>query len=129
MALVNVDLAEVHSQIDEGWSMKDIAEFFNCDYQQLYRDYKQVYGSVTEAREISDAGLRLFLQQKVGNRPRYGYKAVRAMLHRAGIACSNDRLRSSLRAMNPSASRKRSKPIVGVRRSFVVPHNHYMWCI
>ena len=114
--------------IEQGFKINDISVIFGCCRRTIERRM-QMYGiSQYSGSQISDLELDNAVHQITALFPRIGAKSVSGRLRSKGILIQRERVRESLRRVDPLSVRARCRRVLH-RREYRVPHPNSLWHI
>ena len=114
--------------VEQGFRVKDISDMFKCSTKTIERKMKQ-YGIILHNyAPLSDSELDTIVKEITSLFPQCGEKTVSGRLKSRGIVIQRERVRESLRRVDPSGVRSRCRNILH-RRTYSVTSPNALWHI
>ena len=110
--------------IEEGFKLNDIAMMYSCSRRTIERKLEKY--SITRHQFVSDAELDTHVRSICSLNPFIGEKTVKGTLEYQGIHVQRQRLRSSLRRVDPSGLQTRVWGVLQ-RRQYSVEAPNELW--
>ena len=114
--------------IEQGFRIQDIADMFGCCRRTVERKMNKYHISFHNYSTVSDADLDIMIQEITALFPNCGEKSVTGRLRGRGIRIQRQRVRDSLRRIDPSGIRSRCRRVLH-RRQYSVPSPNALWHI
>ena len=112
--------------IDQGFKITDISLLFDCSRRTIERRIKD-YGLVfRNYSSLSDSELDALVTEVISLFPYCGEKSVHGRLRSRGIIVKRDRIRESLRRVDPSGIISRCRGVLH-RRKYQISSSNELW--
>ena len=122
---VSIEEGRLRYLVENGFKIRDIAEMFGCSESTVERRFHDLNISLRNYTTLVDNDLDLLIGQLINNNPKCGEKSVTGRLRSSGIIVQRERVRESLRRVNPTAVVTRFR-IALHRRIYSVPSPNAM---
>ena len=109
--------------LEQGFRTKDISTIFGCCRRTIERRMQKYELSRLNSMAITDAHLDSLVMEITSMLPRCGEKTVNGRLRSCGIRVPRQRIRASLRRVDPSGIQGRCRGVLHRRRYQVVSPN------
>lgn len=123
---VDIEEDQLHYLIDQGFTIYDISVMFDCSRRTVERKMRKKGLSIRNYTPLTDPELDSMVSEITTLFPYCGEKSVSSRLRSCGILLKRDRIRASLRRVNPSGIVLRSRAVLQ-RRSYQVPSPNALW--
>ena len=114
--------------VEQGFRAQDISKLFSCCTRTVERRMRMYNISVRNYTPLSDSELDAVVKEIATLFPRCGEKTVSGRLRSRGLVIQRDRIRESLRRVDPSGVRSRCRTVLH-RRKYTVPSSNALWHI
>ena len=112
--------------IEQGFRTKDISTMFGCSSRTIQRRMKKYELSRLNSMSISDSHLDSLVKEITYLFPKCGEKTVNGRLRSCSIRVPRQRIRDSLRRVDPSGICERCRGVLH-RRRYQVPSPNALW--
>ena len=123
---VKISQNQLQYLVEQGFKVYDISVMFDCSRRTVERKIRESGLSMRNYTPLSDAELDAMVSQITSLFPLCGEKSISSRLRSCGILLKRDRIRESLRRVNPSGIILRSRPALH-RRTYQVPSPNSLW--
>ena len=120
---------QLHFLCNNDFSLRDMAHMLNCSTRTVQR-YLQELGRGRRQRYsmLSDVDLDQQVMDIHGRHPESGYRMIEGVLRSEGVLIQRERVRQSLRRVDPAGSERRLIRALH-RRQYQVPSPNALWHI
>lgn len=125
---IDIPEDQLHYLINQGFTVYDISVMFDCSRRTVERRMKKYGLGVRNYTPLSDSELDNTVSEIVSMFPHCGEKSISSRLRSRGIMIKRDRIRESLRRVNPSGVILRCRAVLH-RRTYQVPSPNALWHI
>ena len=123
---ISISLEQLQYLIEQGFSARDISVMFGCSKRTVLRRVKKYNISLRNYSSITDSELDSIVSEITSLFPRNGEKTISGKLRSHGLLVQRERVRESLRRVDPSGVRERCRSVLH-RRRYTVPSSNALW--
>ena len=123
---IEIGQEQLEYLVESRFRIKDIAALFNCSTRTVERRMRELHISLTSYTAISDGELDNIICAITSAYPQCGEKSVSGRLRSRGIHVQRQRVRGSLRRVDPSGVERRRRRVLH-RREYSVESPNALW--
>ena len=123
---VAIEEDQIRFLVENGFRINDIAAIFGCCRRTIERRLHDFQISPNAYSSISDASLDEMVESVTSLHPKCGEKTINGRLRSQGICVQRERIRESLRRVDPSGVQLRARRVLH-RRQYGVECPNALW--
>ena len=124
--VITIEKDQLAFLCEQGFRIKDIAEMFGCCTKTIERRLNKYGISSNKFADLTNEQLDVYVQQISSLHPHLGEKSVNGRLKSQGIVVQRDRIRESMRRVDPTGVQSRARRALH-RRTYSVCAPNELW--
>ena len=123
---ISVSLEQLRYLVEQGFSAREVGVMFGCSKRTILRRAKKHGILLRKYSSLNDTELDSIVSEITSLFPRSGEKTISGNFKSRGILIQRERVRESLRRVDPSGVRERCRSVLH-RRKYSVPSSNALW--